>query len=399
MKYNYQNALELFQKNDYNGAENILIKMHNDIPNDIDVTYFLAVTKSKTGCYQDAVSLFNDVLSLDKSHIEAHYNVALAYQNLEMIEQALFHYQRALELNPFLSEAQNNLAIIYKQLGNIEAAEKAFAQAIKSKPNNQNAVSNLSGLTSGKKAPKELLEAQTLYNNKEFDKAFDQLQLLYRKNPTDIDILNLLGMVCFSKNNLDDAVKYYEEILSINENSEIAHYSLGVCYQGKENNDLALKYYIKAIELKPDYLDALNNLGLLYVGLKKFDEAEKRYLSALSYDPNYFNSITNLGALKVNTDEVQEGIELFDKSLSLAIERNDKLQEAVSYGNLGFAKLRELDLKNAIKYFDLCLGLDNNNLLAHYNKGEALLMSGQFEDGWKEYEWRTGRKDFGLRHF
>ncbi|MGE5499104.1 MAG: glycosyltransferase, partial [Syntrophothermus sp.] len=32
-------------------------------------------------------------------------------------------------------------------------------------------------------------------------------------------------------------------------------------------------------------------------------------------------------------------------------------------------------------------------------KGEALLMNGNFSEGWKEYEWRTGRKDFGLRKF
>ncbi|MDP4173540.1 MAG: tetratricopeptide repeat protein, partial [Bacteroidota bacterium] len=399
MNSRYQNALELFQRKDYLGAEKILIAMHDEIPNDPEVAYFLAVIYSKSERFQEAISLFDTVLGVNNEHTEAHYNIALAYQNLNMFDEALYHYGKALEQNPFLSEALNNSAIIYKQLGDIESAEKAFTQAIKSKPNNQNAVSNLGGLISGKNLSKEFLDAQQYYNNKDYNSAKELLNKLYVNEPTNQDILNLLGMVCFSQNNLDESIVYYEKILSINKDSELAYYSLGVCHQGKDDNELALKYYKKALEVKPDYLDALNNLGLLYVGLKNFDEAEKCYLSALESDPLYFNSITNLGALKVNTDKVEEGLELFDKALSLAIEKNDKTQMAVSYGNLGFAKLRQLDLQNAIIYFNLSIELDSDNLLAHYNKGEALLMSGQFEEGWKEYEWRTGRKDFGLRHF
>ncbi len=61
--------------------------------------------------------------------------------------------------------------------------------------------------------------------------------------------------------------------------------------------------------------------------------------------------------------------------------------------------LRKKEIDEAIKYFNIGIELSPDSVLAHYNKAEALLVSGRFKEGWKEYEWRTGRKDFGKRKF
>ncbi len=85
--------------------------------------------------------------------------------------------------------------------------------------------------------------------------------------------------------------------------------------------------------------------------------------------------------------------------MRLSIDEKNKAGESVVYGNLGFISLRRRKVDEALKYFNMAIDINPENILAHYNRAEALLVSGRFEEGWKEYEWRTGRKDFGKRKF
>lgn len=392
-------ALNFFKNNDFLNAERIVEAHYKAGKAGEETVYLYALIKSRQGQFENAAALFREVLALNPKNAEGWYNLALACHNLNLTDDAVECYKNALNYNPFLAEAHNNLAILYKKLGNFELAEQEFLLAVKVKPGNQNAASNLGNLKQTNTISKELLQAKELYELKEYDRVLEILSEIHEKNGQAQDALNLRGMVYYEIKDYDSAIKAYESLLELNSRSDLAWYSLAVCYQAKCNYDKALRCYQKAVEINPEYLDALNNLGLLYVDLKKNEEAEKCYNKALDTDPEYYNTITNLGALKINTDRIQEGVDLFDRALSVALKLNDKMKIANAYGNIGFAKIRQLDLRNAVHYFNMTLELDPENMLAHYNKAEALLMLGEFFEGWLEYEWRTGRKDFGLRKF
>lgn len=56
-------------------------------------------------------------------------------------------------------------------------------------------------------------------------------------------------------------------------------------------------------------------------------------------------------------------------------------------------------IKEAVEYFDIALKYSQEYPEIHYNKSHALLISGNFEEGWKEYEWRKKRKEFYPRNY
>ena len=395
----YQLAVKHFEEKDYKSSEDILLKLKEKYENNADVLYFLAVVKSKLGDYDSSIPLFKEVVKIKKDHTEAYYNLALCLQNQNRTEEALKNYRKVIELNPFLSEAHNNIAIIYKSMNKYDEAEKSFRMAVKVKPGNSNAMSNLSNLSIDKDKSKEYQQAFVLFERKEFAAAKDIILNLLGKAPDNIHLLNSLGIIYFNLNDFENSAKCYKRIIELNDKNAEAQYSLGVCYQNLDNNDLALKQYKKAIELNPEYIDAFNNLGLLYSSIKNYEEAEKCFKSALKCNANYFNSIINLGAIKLHKDEFDAALEYFRKALGISVNEKNEAGKSVAYSNIGFVALRRKNLQEAIKYFNIGIDLDPGSVLAHYNKAEALLMLGQFEEGWKEYEWRQGRKDFGKRKF
>ncbi|MGE5497718.1 MAG: tetratricopeptide repeat protein, partial [Syntrophothermus sp.] len=347
--------MDLFQKQDFHNAEKLIAECYKQNRNNFQVVYLYALVKTKQEMWDESVSLFHESLKLDSSNVEAHYNLALTLQHQNRVDEAINCYKKALKLNPFLAEAHNNLAILYKLSGNFELAEQEYLQAVKAKPNNLNAVSNLGNLKSKRSDSKEIEKVKKYFSEGKFEKALSILKSYEKGRENDPDVLNLLGMTHYSLRNIDDSLSCYERLVAADKNSALGYYSLAVCFQAKENNERALQYYLKALEINPDYLDALNNLGLLYVSLKKIEDAERCYEKALDIDPDYYNCITNWGALKVNQDYLQDGIELFDRALNLALKNNNNAQIANAYGNIGFAKLRQLDLTNSIRYFDLTL--------------------------------------------
>ena len=395
----YQLAVKHFEKKDYKSSEDILLKLKEEDKNNADVLYFLAVVKSKLGDYESAVPLFEEVVRIKKDHTEAYYNMALCLQNQNKNEEALKNYQKVIELNPFLSEAYNNIAIIYKSINKYDEAEKAFKMAVKVKPDNSNAMSNLSNLSIDKDKSEEYREAFELFEKKEFNAARDIILKLLNKAPNNIHLLTSLGIIYFNLNQFEKSADCYKKIIVLNDKNAQAQYSLGVCYQNLDNNELALRQYKKAIELNPEYIDAFNNLGLLYSSLKNYDEAEKCFNAALKHNSKYFNSIINLGTIKLHKDDFNSALDYFNKALEISVDEKNDLGKSVAYSNIGFVALRRKNLNEAVKYFNIGISLDSESVLAHYNKAEALLMLGQFEEGWKEYEWRQGRKDFGKRKF
>ena len=55
----------------------------------------------------------------------------------------------------------------------------------------------------------------------------------------------------------------------------------------------------------------------------------------------------------------------------------------------GLVRQDAMDLDGALADFDAALALDPDLVEAHYNRGQVLLLHGDYERGWPEYAWRT----------
>jgi len=400
MTDNYQQAVKLFERKDYRSTEGILVNLILNGNANTEINYFLAVVKSILGDYIGAEPLYRDIIRLKPDHTEAYYNLALCLHNLQKNDEALIFYKRALELNPFLSEAHNNIAIIYKDMGRYEDAEAEFKQAVKIKPDNDEAKGNLSRISIESNGSIEYKTIVQLIQNKDYKNAETYINNLLDKSPENLYLLKYLGIVYFQLKNYVKALDYFNKILSQKPEDAEINYNIGVCYHYMDDNEKALKYYKKADEIKHDSVEVLNNLGLIYADLKNYSKAEKYYNRALQVNPRYTNSLLNLGGIKLTNEKFEEALEYFNKVLSLSLEnKSSEKQISMAYTNIGLAYYRSKNFNESLKYFNLALNYDPENVVTHYNKAEALLIKGNFEEGWREYEWRVHRKEFGKREF
>jgi tetratricopeptide (TPR) repeat protein/ADP-heptose:LPS heptosyltransferase len=117
--------------------------------------------------------------------------------------------------------------------------------------------------------------------------------------------------------------------------------------------DDAIVSYRRAVEIQPDHADALNCLGILLARRRRFDEA----------------------------------FETFEKVLRLQPRR------AGAYHNMGVACADQDRPGKAVMHFEQAIRFDPNHAEAHKGKGMALLKTGYFLEGWREYEWRWRCKD------
>jgi Tfp pilus assembly protein PilF len=189
-----------------------------------------------------------------------------------------------------------------------------------------------------------------------------QAELIYkeilRKQPNNYYIYSSLGFINKEKGQFDEAIIYYQKAIQLNRNLGDAHYNLGVIFQEQKRLDEAINCYQEALQLDPS-LFAYLNLGSVFQMQERLDEAINCYQEALQLDPQYFKAYNNLGLAFEEKMLIDESISAFRKALEL---------------NMNFPE-------------------------AHANLAGVLLLKGNYEEGWRELEWRKKLKNYRRRDF
>ena len=266
-------------------------------------------------------------------------------------------------------------------------------------------------------SPEQLLQqSQSLQQAGRFEEAalgFEKLQKLYPEFPP---ILNSLGIVYLQLGKYKDGCKLLEKSLSIDPKQSMVFYNLGRAHQNQSKlNDAAIAYK-RAIKLDPSFIDAHDNLGMLLYTTGQFEEALKsfesivkikpelasghnglgislyalgRYEEALSslnnalainqQHPQIFN---NLGLVLYKLNQLEDAIKHYNHALQL----NPNYADAYSNRGLTLQALKRTD--EAEQDFDRCLALNPDHADAKWNKALIKISLGEYEEGWKLYEWR-----------
>jgi protein O-GlcNAc transferase len=87
---------------------------------------------------------------------------------------------------------------------------------------------------------------------------------ILKAQPTNVNALNYLGVLCLQKKNYLLAIQHFEKAVSLGPNNPIVYFNLGNALRSKGNYGDAIACYQKAVQLDPNMADAYNNLGLVY---------------------------------------------------------------------------------------------------------------------------------------
>lgn len=216
---------------------------------------------------------------------------------------------------------------------------------------------------------------------------------IINKHPQHAEALYLMGIIQLQSGKLHDAETSLRTVLKIKPDEAPAYSSLGNVLSRLGKFEEAVESHKHAISLMPSSAKVRSNLASAYLSWNKIDLAIKEYRNAVNMEPNSAELHFNLGTALQKSGKYEDACVSFRSALEL----NPDHERASM--NLG-ASLRSLGLLDeALLYLRRATVLAPDYADAQWNLALALLMSGDYINGWKAYEWRLKIPDIIIPKF
>jgi Flp pilus assembly protein TadD len=181
---------------------------------------------------------------------------------------------------------------------------------------------------------------------------------------------------------LNSAQRTYEQILRVHPAHADAVHLLGVIACQRREFVRGVEWVSRAISLSPNQSAYHNSLGNGLRGLNKLTEAISAYRRAFELDSKNLQALNNLAVALDDAGQIDESLTYFDRLIAV------KSDVPEWHTNRGSALLNARQVEAAIASFRTALSLRPSFATAHAKLSAALLLSGNFSEGWGEAEWR-----------
>lgn len=192
-----------------------------------------------------------------------------------------------------------------------------------------------------KKSYQKLVE---LCEKGEFSKAKPLAKELIDKSPNVSEYHRILGQILSDEGDQDEAINCLIDALRWNPKNEWALLMMANIFaKFKEDIDTAMKYYDQVLVVKPNDNIALNNIGANLMQLGKTEEALKYFNKAIKVNPDYPNTHYALALVNEIEGDFQEAFKhalnaievnpkkdgLYGNSFKMAIDSAQKLTQSI----------------------------------------------------------------------
>ena len=283
--------------------------------------------------YSEAITAFQNAITLDPDFTTAHYNLGLTYLKMEIYPRAVDALQQTIALDGNYKAAHHSLALAY--LGNQELgkAREAAREALKLDSNYQPAISLLEAIDPSFTPP----ETQTATPSEQNQSAAPQHPAKPRQE---------------------------------------THYELGVTYQESRMYTEAIAEFQKAIDLDPDFAAAHISLAEVYLETGQLDDAENAANAALRIDANSEPARQLLDAIKQVRPPAPRQTEPTKPASTPPSDTSDPKQNL----ERGLVFLNNGQYNQAAAAFKRVIKVDPSLVEAHYGLAQAYLEIGAFDD-------------------
>ena len=366
------------------------------------------------GEFRGAMECYERAIAIDANNAIAHSNLGVLKQQLGELPEAIAHYRQALEIDPNLAETVSNLGSALADAGKTAEAIAAYDRALSLNPNCAEALINL-GLAREEQG--DLAEAINCYQqaiqvNRNCPEAYLNLGMAledrgdsseaianYERaiaiDPNYVEALQNLAYSSIQQGKIADAIAYYERVTALKPDLVEALLGLGNLLQEQGNLDEALILCQQAIQKFPVNADARCNLGVVLYKQGKLENAIACYQQALSLKPNFPQALNNLGKAFEEDGKIADAIECYHRAIDL------QPNNINSFNGLGNALQQQGEFADAVACYSQGVDFNVTHPEAHLNLALALLLVGDFERGFSEYEWRllVKEKQFPANNF
>ena len=116
---------------------------------------------------------------------------------------------------------------------------------------------------------------------------------------------------------LDEAERYYKQILDRAPKEEEARFRLGYLRLQREDFRGASEAFEGCLKHRPNWPEAHANLALAYSGLGERDHAERLYDKMLEGDPKSIDALRGLAALAIQSSDFDSALEFHVRLIDL----------------------------------------------------------------------------------
>ena len=281
--------------------------------------------------YSEAVTAFQNAITLDSDFAAAHYNLGLTYLKMEAYPRAVLSLEKAINLDANHKAAHHMLALAYLGQQELGKARDAAREALNIDANYQPA--------------RSLLEA--------IDPSY---------TPTETEDVESAEP--------EQTTDPQPETKS----RQQMHHELGAAYSDSKMHAEAIAEFQKAIDIAPDFVAAHVSLGAIYLEMGQLDDAENAAKAALRIDADSQPARQLLEDIR-QARPVQPEPEP-TKQTPTPTDPPDVNQDL----ERGIVFLNSRQYNQAAASFKRVIKADVNSVEAHYGLGQAYLEMGAFED-------------------
>ncbi|MBW4691512.1 MAG: tetratricopeptide repeat protein [Lyngbya sp. HA4199-MV5] len=220
------------------------------------------------------------------------------------------------------------------------------------------------------------------HQERKFDAAIAAYRRALAANPEHHDTYNNLAVALQELEQIDEAIAHYEKAIALKPDFADAHNNFANALRHKGRTEEAIAHYQQAIVLRPNYADAHNNLGLIYFAEGEFEQAAACYRQAIAVKPDFPQVHNHLGNALKELGDFDAAVKCYEQAIAL------KPDYAKAFNNWGNIFRDRGALQEAVQYYNQATAIEPTFAEAHWNKALTLLLNGELQAGFAEYEWR-----------
>jgi tetratricopeptide (TPR) repeat protein len=338
-----EQAHTLLESGQIEASQQQYISLRDAYPPHSSVLQSLAIIDLQKKDYRAALPHIEQALAVAPDDPMNHYYHGIAWLMLGSTDKAAAAFRQSIHLNPDFADAHYNLGLILKNSGDLNGAIAALKNASRF-------------ATTSADIPFALANIYMTVGH--LEEAIRHYRLAVEIHPGFADALNNLGVALKNHGDADAAIQALQKAVALDPDNAKFHNNLGIASQVQGAVTEAIAHFEKAVDLAPDFAQAFYNLGFLWQTANDLPAAMTYYEKAIGLKPDFFDAHNNL---------------------------------AVSLHNQG-------KFQSARVHYDRAVEILPANADARWNRSMLLLLNGEYDEGWREFEYRLTQSGWATNY-
>ena len=298
---------------------------------------------------------------------ESRFHEALALHQQLRLDQAERAYEEVVAAQPRHVKALNFLAVLALESRRMDRALQMTARALEADPHN---------------AGTHLLHGHALAELHRYAEAVASYDQAITFKPDLVEAYFHRGNVLAELGLHAPAVASYDKAIELRPDQPEVHNARGLSLYELKLYEAALASHDSAIAIKPEYAEAHLSRGNALHQLRRSADALGSFNRAISHREDYALAYSNRGNVLSELEQFEAALASYDRAVSLDPRRPE------FHCNRGTLLVELQRYDEARTSFDRALDIDPDHALAHFGRSFPALLMGDFENGWRDFEWR-----------